>query len=66
MHQRSPITYEKTGERNESVFEEVLALVKYRYSYIEVEELQEIITVTERFSIQNMKFGLIVGERDGL
>ena len=66
MHQRSPIIYEKTGERNESVFEEVLALIKHRYSYIEVEELQEIISATERFTIQNMKLRLKVGESDGL
>ncbi|PGT82459.1 replicative DNA helicase [Bacillus sp. AFS040349] len=66
MHQRSPITYEKTEELNELLFEEVLELVKYQYSYIEVEELHEIITVTERFSIQNMTLRLKVGEENGL
>lgn len=66
MHQRSPITYEKTEESNESLFEEVLELVKYQYNYIEVEELQEIIKVTERFVIQNMRLRLKVGEEDGL
>lgn len=66
MHQRSPITYEKTEDRNESLFEEVLALVKNKYSTIEVEELQEIMTVTKRFSIQNMILRLKVGEEDGL
>lgn len=66
MHQRSPIAYEKTVDRNESLFEEVLELIKHQYSYIEVEELHEIITVTERFSIQNMRLRLKVGEDDGL
>lgn len=66
MHQRSPVTYEKTEERNESLFVDVLELIKNQYSSIEVEELQEIITVTERFSIQNMMLRLKVGEEDGL
>ncbi|MFT7791362.1 UNVERIFIED_CONTAM: hypothetical protein ODR73_24800, partial [Escherichia coli] len=66
MHQRSSIAYEKTVDRNESLFEEVLELIKHHYSYIEVEELHEIITVTERFSIQNMRLRLKVGEDDGL
>ncbi|MCM3442533.1 replicative DNA helicase [Metabacillus halosaccharovorans] len=66
MHQRSPITYDKTEDRNESLFEVVLELVKYQYSYIEVEELHEIITVTERFSIQNLRLRLKVGDEDGL
>lgn len=66
MHQRSPIMYEKTDDRSESLFEEVLELIKLQYSYIEVEELQEIIKVTERFSIQNMVLRLRIGENDGL
>ncbi|MCM3716182.1 replicative DNA helicase [Alkalihalobacillus oceani] len=66
MHQRSPITYEKTEDRNESLFEEVFELIKYQYSCIEVEELQEIIKATERFSIQNMVLRLRVGGNDGL
>ncbi|KHD84367.1 hypothetical protein [Heyndrickxia ginsengihumi] len=66
MHQRSPISFEKNEERNESLFKEVLELVKYQYSSIEVEELHEIMTVTKRFSIQNMMLRLIVGEQDGL
>ena len=66
MHQRSPITYEKTEDQNESVFEEVLQLIKNQYASIDVEELQEIITVTERYSIQNMMLRLLVGENDGL
>lgn len=66
MHQRSPITYEKTEDRNESLFDDVLELVKYQYSCIEVEELQEIIRVTERFSIQNMMLRLKVGGQYGL
>jgi hypothetical protein len=66
LHQRSPVTYEKTEDHNESLFEEVLELVKNQYSHIEVEELQEIITVTERFAIQNMMLRLKVGEKDGL
>jgi len=66
MHQRSPITYENAEELNESLFEEVLELIKHRYSYIEVEELLEVIKVTERFSIQNMMLRLIEGENDGL
>ncbi|WNS76042.1 replicative DNA helicase [Bacillus sp. DTU_2020_1000418_1_SI_GHA_SEK_038] len=66
LHQRSPIIHEKREESNESLFEEVLELIKHQYSSIEVEELPEIITVTERFSIQNMKLRLIVGEEDGL
>lgn len=66
MHQRSPITYEKTENQNESVFEEVLQLIKNQYLSIKVVELQEIITVTERYSIQNMMLRLLVGENDGL
>ncbi|MGG0717969.1 replicative DNA helicase [Robertmurraya massiliosenegalensis] len=66
MHQRSPIMYEKTDDGNESLFEEVLELIKEQYSYIEVEELQEIIKATERFSIQNMVLRLRVGGNDGL
>ncbi|WP_019155411.1 hypothetical protein [Robertmurraya massiliosenegalensis] len=66
MHQRSPIMYEKTDDRHESLFEEVLELIKHQYSYIEVEEIQEIIKATERFSIQNMVLRLRVGENDGL
>lgn len=66
LHQRSPIIYEKAEESNESLFEEVLELIKHQYSTIVVEELPEIMTVTERFSIQNMKLCLRVGEEDGL
>lgn len=66
MHQRSPITYEKREEQNESLFEEVVEIIKHRYSYIKVEELPEVITVTERFSIQNIVLRLIVGENNGL
>lgn len=66
MHQRSPIKYEKTENHNESLFEKVLGLIKYQYSYIVVEELPEIITVTKRFSIQNMLLRLKEGEEDGL
>lgn len=66
MHQRSPIAYEKNVERNDSLFEEVLELIRNKYSYIVVEELQEVITVTERFSIQNMRLRLKVGEDDGV
>ncbi|PWA10359.1 replicative DNA helicase [Pueribacillus theae] len=66
MHQRSPIIHEKTEESNGSLFEEVLELIKHKYSSIEIEELPEITIVTERFSIQNMELRLMVGEEDGL
>lgn len=66
LHQRSPILNDDSGEPNESLFEAVLEFIKPPYSSIEVEELQEIIQVTERFSIQNMKLRLKVGEEVGL
>ncbi len=66
MHQRSPITYEKTEDSTESLFEKVLDVIKHRYTRIKVEELQEIISVTKRYSIQNMTLRLIKGDEDGL
>ncbi|MFV8830246.1 replicative DNA helicase [Alkalihalobacterium sp. APHAB7] len=66
MHQRSPIMYEKTEDSNESLFEKVLELISDRYNRMEVKEIQEIIQVTKRYSIQNMRLRLIGGDEDGL
>lgn len=66
LHQRSPLTYEKTDDGNEALFDKVLEIIKHRYIGIEVTELPEIITVTKRYSIQNMSLCLIEGEKDGL
>lgn len=66
LHQRSPLNYEKTDEGNEALFDKVLEIIKHRYIGIEVTELPEIISVTKRYSIQNMMLCLIEGEKDGV
>jgi hypothetical protein len=58
LHQKSPIIMEQQQDQEESLLGQVYKLLAKRGKVLYVEELDNILKVTERFEIKNMSFRL--------
>lgn len=64
LHQKSPMSLENGDKTQEHLFSEVMELLENKADKLIVEEINEVLKVTDRFTIRNMK--IILEDKDNV